>query len=104
MAQNAMEQRNKMTLRQAILQRDSFEYFIDKEDSKGVKHTFFTLGGESGYMSERAIEVLQTKPIKEAVDLLNYCECRQEGTNDWVPVLMIKGGMTPTGGCSASDL
>lgn len=99
-----MEQRNKMSLRQAIQSRGNLDFFDGVVDSQGVRHTFFTLNGEPGYVSPRALRTIHAKTLRGAVDELQYCECRKEGEEAWIPVIMVKGGLTATATLGASDL
>lgn len=98
-----MEKRNEKPLRVAIIEAGSFEYFNKVKDNSGKEHTFFTLNGVSGYVSPRAQEVLNTKG-KEGVDQLRYAECKVEGSDDWIPTIMVQGGLTATMSLSATDL
>lgn len=79
-----MQVRNRKTARQLVISENSTLRFINNPNTNRV---FFMCGGIKGYVSPAVRAKMDTVTLEE----LQYAECAQPGTDNWVPCLMMVG-------------
>lgn len=79
--------RNQKSAKQLIIEQQSL---LDIKPSKKSGVMFFTCGKITGYVAKAAAKEIDTLTL----DQLQYSECLQEGSEQWVPVIS-KMGIEP---------
>lgn len=79
-----MQVRNRKTAKQLVISENSTLQFINNPNTNKV---FFMCGGIKGYVSPAVRAKMDTVTLEE----LQYAECAQPGTDNWVPCLMMVG-------------
>lgn len=79
-----MQVRNRKSAKQLIISENSKLQFINNPNTNRV---FFMCGPIKGYVSPAVRAKMDTVTLDE----LQYAECAQPGTDNWVPCLMMVG-------------
>lgn len=77
-----MQVRNRKTAKQLVISENSPLQFINNPKTNKV---FFMCGSTKGYVSPAVRAKMNTVTLEE----LQYAECAQPGTDNWVPCLMM---------------
>lgn len=80
--------RNQKSAKQLIIEQQSLLDIKPSKKNPGV--LFFTCGKITGYVAKAAAKELDTLSLDE----LQYSECLQKGSGEWVPVIS-KMGIEP---------
>lgn len=79
-----MQVRNRKTAKQLVISNNAPLQFINNPNTNKV---FFMCGSVKGYISPAVRNKLDSVTLED----LQYAECAQPGTDNWVPCLMMVG-------------
>lgn len=79
-----MQVRNRKSARQLVISENSPLQFITNPNTG---RTFFMCGSTKGYISPAIRAKIDTVQLED----MQYAECAQPGTDNWVPCLMMVG-------------
>lgn len=79
-----MQVRNRKTAEQLVISENApLEFIFNPNNNK----YFFMCGSTKGYISPAVRAKMDTIELKD----MQYAECAQPGTDNWVPCLMVVG-------------